>query len=142
MISNISGDIFWRWREYYSERILVHEPPFSCFTRFIKKAILQIVPPFRHISSCKKVVDLLINITPRKSYANFVSEHYFLSTRILLQRNWPQREKIDEHEGHSLKKYIRLYNVFFVWKTRWHQLVNSLYIINFIRNDSCTKKGE
>ena len=141
MISNISGDIFWRWREYYSERILIHEPPFSCFTRFIKKAILQIVPPSRHISSCKKVVDLLINITPRKSYANFVSEHYFLSTRILLQRNWPQREKMTN------TKVIVWRNTYsfimsLVGKTRWHQLVNFLYIINFIRNDSCTKKGE
>ena len=104
-------------------------------------AILRIVPPSRLISSCKKIVELLINITPRKSYAYFVSKHHFLSTRIQFPRNWPKGKKLTNSKVIVWRKTSG-FIMSLVWKTKWCQWVNSLYIINFIRNDSCTKKGK
>ena len=71
-------------------------PNFTVFSKFY--CLLDL---FHHAN---QIVELLINITPRKSYASFVLEDYFLSTRILFQ-------EINEHKGRSWNKDIGLYNV-------------------------------
>ena len=61
-------------------------PNFTTFSKFY--CLLDL---FHHAN---QIVELLINIAPRKSYAYFVLEDYFLSIRILFQ-------EINEHKGHS-----------------------------------------
>ena len=71
-------------------------PNFTVLSKFY-----CLLDSFHHAN---QIFELLINITSRKSYAYFVLEDYFLSTRILFQ-------EINEHKGHSWNKDIGLYNV-------------------------------
>ena len=71
-------------------------PNFTAFSKFY--CLLDL------FHDAYQIIELLINIPPRKSNAYFVLEDYFLSIRILFQ-------EINEHKGHSWNKDIGLYNV-------------------------------